>query len=425
MSYVNNADNFDELSIDIDELEELIIDQIDNYDPSYNEDSFRTYMNEINKYPLLDAEKEKELAKKVKEGNGDAYNDFVNSNLRLVVSIANKYVNRGLSLLDLVQEGNLGLMTAVKKFDPDKNYKFSTYATWWIRQAILRAIAEKSRTVDVPVHTHIDINRFKYAREKMFQATGKEPEIEDIADVLGLPVKRVKELQRWADVSIVSLDIPIGDEDDTTLMDFIESRDESVLDVTYRKKLQDKIWELIDLCGLNDRQKEILYYRMGFCGEEKTLEEVGQIFDITRERVRQIEEKAIRKVYNSDYSIIISEFAEGLGIGYSKNIAEHAKALVDRETNLIHKYRSYYKVFKGVPRTEVAKTILDLPTDEREFIRYRCGGSIDIPRPIELDEEESLYYLGYLKPKIDSLVKRQKFKTYIKRENPLNKNSWN
>lgn len=415
----------DDFLMELDDADVLIESDVDNdsFD-FYSDDSLKLYMQEIKKYPLLTPEEEIKMARLVKTGDLEAADKFTKSNLRLVVSIANRYVNRGLPLLDLIQEGNLGLIKAVERFDPEKKYKFSTYATWWIKQAILRAIAEKSRVIDVPVHVHIDINRYKKAYQDIFQTTGKKPTLQELSRVLKQPVERVYELQIYSDMSPTSLDTPINEEEDATIMDIVESIQDSPLDIVYKNQLKERLWELLDLCGLTERQKGILYYRMGFDGEIKTLEEVGQIYNITRERVRQIEEKTLRKIYFSEYSIVIAEFASNLGIAKADNMSGHAKSLVLSENEKIVKYRNFYKVFNDCNRNAVAQAIFSLPEDEQEFLKYRCGGSIDIPRPINLNGEESIYYLAYLKPKITAIASKKEAKTFVKIPNPMKSSNY-
>ncbi len=260
-----------------------------------SDDPVHLYLKEIGNYPLLTMTDEVELAKKIIEGDDSAKQMLAESNLRLVVSIAKRYVGRGLSFLDLIQEGNLGLIKAVEKFDYTKGYKFSTYATWWIRQAITRSIADQSRTIRIPVHMSEVINKTYRVSRNLLQELGREPSDQELADALKLPIEKVREILKVS-ADPVSLDTPIGEEDDSHLGDFI--RDESVMGpeeaATY-SILKDQITRLLDT--LTDREQRVLILRFGLNdGRSRTLEEVGKEFNVTRERIRQIEAKALRKL---------------------------------------------------------------------------------------------------------------------------------
>jgi RNA polymerase primary sigma factor len=259
------------------------------------DDPVRMYLKEIGKVPLLSAERELELARKMEEGDDRAKQQLVEANLRLVVSIAKRYVGRGMSFLDLIQEGNLGLMKAAEKFDYRKGYKFSTYATWWIRQAITRAIADQARTIRVPVHMVETIHKLARVTRQLVQEKGREPTVEEIAKEMKLSTDKVREVMRIA-LDPISLETPIGEEEDSHLGDFIEDSDspspqDAVSYVMLREQL-DKV-----LHTLTPREEQVLKLRFGFDdGRVRTLEEVGLIFNITRERIRQIEAKALRKL---------------------------------------------------------------------------------------------------------------------------------
>lgn len=266
-----------------------------NNEPFAIDDPVRLYFKEIGSVPLLSAEEEVELAVKIKNGDEAARNKLCESNLRLVVSIARRYVNRGVSFLDLIQEGNIGLIKAVEKFDHTKGYKFSTYATWWIRQAITRAIADQGRTIRIPVHMVETINKYIRVKRQLFQELGREPSNKEIADVLGITVEKVEEIIK-INVEPVSLETPIGEEEDSHLVDFIaddklKSSEALVDDVMLRKEI-DKV-----LNTLSERERTVLILRYGLDdGNPKTLEDVGKVFNVTRERIRQIEAKALRKL---------------------------------------------------------------------------------------------------------------------------------
>jgi len=260
-------------------------------------DNVQMYLREIGKTPLLKSHEEKELAKRILKGDEAARQQLIKANLRLVVSIAKRYVNRSpLSISDLIQEGNIGLFKAVEKFDYTKGFKFSTYATWWIRQAITRALADQSRTIRIPVHMVETISKFTQAKRKLAQQLGREPMVEEIALEMDLPVDKVRNIQKISQ-EVVSLESPIGDDDDkSTLADFIQ--DEKSLtptQLTSQELLKDQIRDIIQ--DLTDRERKILEMRFGLeDGVTHTLEEVGKVFNVTRERIRQIEAKALEKI---------------------------------------------------------------------------------------------------------------------------------
>lgn len=262
---------------------------------SMTDDPVKLYLKEIGSYPLLTVDEEVFLAKRIEDGDEMAKQRLAESNLRLVVSIAKRYVGRGMSFLDLIQEGNLGLIKAVEKFDYTKGYKFSTYATWWIRQAITRSIADQSRTIRIPVHMSEVINKTYRVSRNLLQELGREPTEEEIAQVMDLPVEKVREVLKIS-ADPISLDTPIGEEDDSHLGDFI--RDETVMgpeDAASYSALQDQISKLLET--LTEREQRVLILRFGLQdGRTRTLEEVGKEFNVTRERIRQIEAKALRKL---------------------------------------------------------------------------------------------------------------------------------
>ena len=300
----------DPLGVDIDltgvEDEELV-DPVD-LAAEYNlDDPVRMYLKEIGQIPLLSADEEVELAKRVSEGDQEAKNKLTEANLRLVVSIAKKYSGRGLHILDLIQEGNTGLIRAVGKFDWTKGNKFSTYATWWIRQAITRAIADQARTIRVPVHMVEVINKATRCNRKLVQELGREPTVEEIAAELNLPVEKIIEANRTA-ADTLSLDTPVGDEEDTSIGSFVEDeRTPGPADATSNALLAEALKEILDT--LTEREADVLRMRFGmYDGRTHTLEEVGQIFGVTRERIRQIENKAIRKLRHPSRAKKIKDF---------------------------------------------------------------------------------------------------------------------
>ena len=272
-------------------------------------DPVRMYLREIGKVPLLAAEEEVELAKRVEAGDETAKKKIVDANLRLVVSISKKYIGRGMLFLDLIQEGNLGLIRAVEKFDYRKGFKFSTYATWWIRQAITRAIADQARTIRVPVHMVETINKMVRISRQLVQRLGREPTDEEIAGEMEIDPSKVEEIRRIAQLP-VSLETPIGEEEDSQLGDFIEDRDlPSPEEAAAGHLLHEQIEEMLE--ALSEREREVLHYRFGLeDGRSYTLEEVGKRFGVTRERIRQIEAKALRKLRHPSRSKKLKDFLD-------------------------------------------------------------------------------------------------------------------
>ena len=301
------GDNLDD-GLDLRNIEEEeLIDPVDLAAEYSLDDPVRMYLKEIGQVKLLSAEEEVELAKRVSEGDQEAKNKLTEANLRLVVSIAKKYSGRGLHILDLIQEGNTGLIRAVDKFDWTKGNKFSTYATWWIRQAITRAIADQARTIRVPVHMVEVINKATRCNRKLVQELGREPTMEEIAAELGLPVEKIIEANRTA-ADTLSLDTPVGDEEDTSIGSFVEDeRTPGPADATSNALLSEALKEILGT--LTEREADVLRMRFGmYDGRTHTLEEVGQIFGVTRERIRQIENKAIRKLRHPSRAKKIRDF---------------------------------------------------------------------------------------------------------------------
>ena len=293
-----NDDFEDEPDIDdLKEVENLKLDEITetSYEGISVDDPVRMYLREIGKIPLLSYDKELELAKRILEGDEEAKQELAEANLRLVVSIAKKYVGKGMLFLDLIQEGNMGLIKAVEKFDYTKGFKFSTYATWWIRQAITRAIADQARTIRIPVHMVETINRLIRTSRHLLQQLGREPTPEEIAKEMDMSVEKVMEIQKIAQ-DPVSLETPIGEEDDSHLGDFIQDEDSPApQDAASYTLLREQLEEVMKT--LTPREAKVLRLRFGLDdGKARTLEEVGKEFDVTRERIRQIEAKALRKL---------------------------------------------------------------------------------------------------------------------------------
>ena len=305
----------DDVDIDMDvilsEEEDVDVENIDLSVPDgvSIEDPVRMYLKEIGKVPLLSAEREIELAQRMEDGDEDAKKELAEANLRLVVSIAKRYVGRGMLFLDLIQEGNLGLIKAVEKFDYHKGYKFSTYATWWIRQAITRAIADQARTIRIPVHMVETINKLIRVSRQLLQELGREPTPEEIAKELDMPVDRVREILKISQEP-VSLETPIGEEEDSHLGDFIQDDNVPVpADAAAQTLLKEQLDEVLDT--LTEREQKVLRLRFGMNdGRARTLEEVGKEFDVTRERIRQIEAKALRKLRHPSRSRKLRDYLD-------------------------------------------------------------------------------------------------------------------
>ena len=302
-----------------DDIEEMILTEKDDIDVEKidlsvpegvgTDDPVRMYLKEIGKIPLLTAEEEVELAKRMSEGDESAKKRLTEANLRLVVSIAKRYVGRGMLFLDLIQEGNLGLIKAVEKFDYEKGFKFSTYATWWIRQAITRAIADQARTIRIPVHMVETINKVSRVSRQLLQELGREPQAEEIAKAMELPVERVREIMKIAQ-DPVSLETPIGEEEDSHLGDFIQDENVAVpAEAATQTVLKEQLEEVLDT--LTEREQKVLKLRFGLeDGRARTLEEVGKEFDVTRERIRQIEAKALRKLRHPSRSKKLKDYLD-------------------------------------------------------------------------------------------------------------------
>ena len=305
----SDTDDDDDMEVILSDEDEVDMEKIDLSVPDgiSIEDPVRMYLKEIGNVPLLSTEEEVALAQRVEAGDESAKKQLIEANLRLVVSIAKKYVGRGMPFLDLIQEGNMGLMKAVDKFDYSKGFKFSTYATWWIRQAITRGIADTGRTIRVPVHMVETINKTLRMTRTLLQELGREPTPEEVADRLGVPVARVREVLKISR-DPVSLDTPIGEEDDSHLGDFIE--DDSALspaDSAAFSMLREELSTALE--SLTDRERQVVQLRFGLIdGRARTLEEVGKEFNVTRERIRQIEAKALRKLRHPSRSKRLRDF---------------------------------------------------------------------------------------------------------------------
>ena len=308
---ITDDDVDDEMLLDVDDEDEIEVEKIDLSVPDgvSIEDPVRMYLKEIGKVPLLSAEEEIELAKRMELGDQEAKKRLAEANLRLVVSIAKRYVGRGMLFLDLIQEGNLGLIKAVEKFDYRKGYKVSTYATWWIRQAITRAIADQARTIRIPVHMVETINKLIRVSRQLLQELGREPTPEEIAAEMNMPVERVREILKISQEP-VSLETPIGEEEDSHLGDFIQDDNVPVpADAAAFTLLKEQLEEVLGT--LTEREQKVLTLRFGLeDGRARTLEEVGKEFNVTRERIRQIEAKALRKLRHPSRSRKLKDYLE-------------------------------------------------------------------------------------------------------------------
>ena len=308
---ITDDDVDDEMLLDVDDEDEIEVEKIDLSVPDgvSIEDPVRMYLKEIGKVPLLSAEEEIELAKRMELGDQEAKKRLAEANLRLVVSIAKRYDGRGMLFLDLIQEGNLGLIKAVEKFDYRKGYKFSTYATWWIRQAITRAIADQARTIRIPVHMVETINKLIRVSRQLLQELGREPTPEEIAAEMNMPVERVREILKISQEP-VSLETPIGEEEDSHLGDFIQDDNVPVpADAAAFTLLKEQLEEVLGT--LTEREQKVLTLRFGLeDGRARTLEEVGKEFNVTRERIRQIEAKALRKLRHPSRSRKLKDYLE-------------------------------------------------------------------------------------------------------------------
>ncbi len=308
---ITDDDTDEDILLEVEDEEEIEVEKIDLTVPDgvSIEDPVRMYLKEIGKVPLLSAEEEIDLAKRMELGDQEARKRLAEANLRLVVSIAKRYVGRGMLFLDLIQEGNLGLIKAVEKFDYRKGYKFSTYATWWIRQAITRAIADQARTIRIPVHMVETINKLIRVSRQLLQELGREPSPEEIAEEMKMPVERVREILKISQEP-VSLETPIGEEEDSHLGDFIQDDNVPIpADAAAFTLLREQLEEVLGT--LTEREQKVLTLRFGLeDGRARTLEEVGKEFNVTRERIRQIEAKALRKLRHPSRSRKLKDYLE-------------------------------------------------------------------------------------------------------------------
>ena len=376
----------------------------------------RMYFQDITRIPLLTPEQEKEICLNIKNGDEKAKKKLIESNLRLVANVAFRYMNRGMDLMDLIQEGNMGLMKAVDRFEIDKGFKFSTYATWWIRQAITRALADQSRAVRLPVHLNEKITKYRKAYGKLSANLTREPTIDDIAKEMKMSAKEVSKLAQ-VQTDIISINTKINDEGDTELGDLIESDSETPEDIIIKRRFKKDILELIDKCFLTTREKDVIMCRYGFAtGEPMTLEEIGRKYNVTRERIRQIESKALKKISLPPY---VDAFAE-----YAENPEQALKKLKDFRagygTSIKYKERvgtpkTIYETFKGYTKEEIDTAVAKLPEVDMQIIRLRFGDDFNIPFSSQLEtKQRNLYYAIYRKLKRALKNQNSQIKSYYK-----------
>ena len=409
-------------NIEIKENPDFSISEV--YDKKTN-DSLLLYLSEIGKAKLLTKEEEYNLSKRVQQGDEISKNELIEHNLKLVVSIARRYQNRGLSLLDLIQEGNLGLITAAERFDPDRGFKFSTYATWWIRQSIGRAIADTSRNIRIPVHLHEKINFYRATKAKLMNRFNREPTDIEIAKEMNVDVSKIGEYEKLI-ADTISLNAFVDEAKETEFGDFISSDDEPVEDSMINKLLLDDIMRLLDSVRLSEKEKNIIILRYGLLGQRShTLEEIGKIYGVTRERIRQIESKVLRRLRNSkeikEFSIYMDrsgESVESIDVYRklyrespynNKNYLSHrnykSKGIeIKEDSNMSKKYNTIYDQFNNYTKEEVDNAIAKLSSEDKMLLLKRCNGSLENPSSEHLSKEEITKIYGSIFPKIKRLL---------------------
>lgn len=398
------------------EFEENII----NYEGE-NIDIVKLYLNEISRRKLLTLDEEIKLTKRIKDGDEEAKKIFIESNLRLVVSVARKHLNQGLSFLDLIQEGNIGLMKAVDKFDSSKGYRFSTYATWWIRQGITRAISNKSRNVRIPVYLHRRINKFNKAAKELEMKYGREAKIEEIANELKISVKYAQEIYQYKNDSI-SINLLVGDDKDNELGNIISSKNIGPDEQAMTDLMKFQVKQLLEKCNLKPIEKEVILLRFGFNDTPMTLGEIGNIYNISRQRVSQIEASALMKLRKYKN---ITDFA-----GYMENPKEAINNIeiyrkeyrnsgritksflkdVRREKEDDNMVKTIYEYFKNYSKEEVDKVLSTLSEESLELIRIRYGDDLTVPVNNKLTEEQRKKFYGSVMAQIKRLLENPDIK---------------
>ena len=402
----------------------------------YQKDIVEEYLQEIGQYKLLTPTEEVELAYRIREGDEEARKKFINSNLRLVVNIAKRYQGRGLDMMDLIQEGNIGLLTALDKYDVTKGFRFSTYATGWIRQGVTRAIADKGKLIRVPVHYQEKISALKRTQKKLSNLYNREPTIEELADELGVSIKEMKQLYQTI-LDPVSINIKVGEEEETEIGVFIASNELPIEDQIIKDSLSDAFQKLFQDLNLNPQDKYVLMARFGLDGEgPKTLEEIGKEYHITRERVRQIESKVIKKIRRSknikELAIYMEdpdkaiESLETIRKRYQEEknpnkafLTDYGKSKankIEKELNKMSKIHTIYQYFSDYTKKQIDEKIASL--DDRELIRKRYGDNLEQPISSKLTKEEMNRFYGGLVPKMRRRLRSQT--SYFKKKTEEN-----
>ena len=404
----------------------------------YQKDIVEEYLQEIGQYKLLTPTEEVELAYRIREGDEEARKKFINSNLRLVVNIAKRYQGRGLDMMDLIQEGNIGLLTALDKYDVTKGFRFSTYATGWIRQGVTRAIADKGKLIRVPVHYQEKISALKRTQKKLSNLYNREPTIEELADELGVSIKEMKQLYQTI-LDPVSINIKVGEEEETEIGVFIASNELPIEDQIIKDSLSDAFQKLFQDLNLNPQDKYVLMARFGLDGEgPKTLEEIGKEYHITRERVRQIESKVIKKIRRSknikELAIYMEdpdkaiESLETIRKRYQEEknpnkafLTDYGKSKankIEKELNKMSKIHTIYQYFSDYTKKQIDEKIASLSDDDRELIRKRYGDNLEQPISSKLTKEEMNRFYGGLVPKMRRRLRSQT--SYFKKKTEEN-----
>lgn len=382
----------------------------------------KTYIMEVSKIPLLNSKEEKELGYRILDNDEEAKNRFIESNLKLVISVAKNYQNRGVSFLDLIQEGNLGLIEAVNKYDVRLGFKFSTYAIWWIRQKITRSIANSSRNIRIPVHYYEKINKFRRTQNILELKLRRKPTLLEIANEMNISIEEAKKIEFFQDDTL-SLNALVGDTKDTQLEDYIPDEQETTEEIVFKKSIQQEVKKILEKSSLTPREIEVLMLRNGFNNnEELTLGEIGKKYGITRERVRQIEAKALLKLRRSKYIKELAVFMSNPDRSL-ENIEEYRKHYA--VTGFKHKtflkngivedipYETIYDYFNNYSKEEVEAMLLKLSPEEIELVHNKYGYILSIPTAYKLTKKQSIEYFEHLVPKMKKMLSgnRRKRKT--------------
>ena len=405
----------------------------DKYNDTYIADSERAYLKEIGKIPLLSVQEEKDLAKKVAQGDVDAKNLFIKSNLRLAAKIARGYINRGLPYLDLVQEGNIGLIKAVEKFDAEKGYRFSTYATWWIRQAILKAIVEKTGDIKVPVHMREKVRKCQRTVNILTENLNRPPTISEIADAVGLPVSEIEEIIK-ALPEVISLNAKIDETGDSEIGDFISVDSDSIENITANGMLGNDLMNLLLNCGLSERELVILILRSGYYTDVPVpLESVGKMLNITRERVNQLQKRAYRKIrsFREVENLVVYTQYPNKSLKNLEELRIEDDILVSGDFNLkdkkknverILRLQSIYELFRGYSKEDIDKVILELTENERELVLLRYGKDLENTDITNLTTEQIITFYTIIIPKIRVLLEKLNSKCQNSEQSELEEN---